>query len=116
MVATGSLDGRVAVITGSTRSIGRAIAEAFLADGATVVVSGRSEIKGKQALEEMNAGDRAVFHPCDAGRQEDIEALADFAAERFGLLRHLGQQRRMAAPASPRSTSSATRRGTPPST
>ncbi|MFC8433026.1 SDR family NAD(P)-dependent oxidoreductase [Streptomyces sp. NPDC057253] len=86
MVATGSLDGRVAVITGSTRSIGRAIAEAFLADGATVVVSGRSEVKGKQALEEMDAGDRAVFQPCDASRQEDIEALADFAAERFGRL------------------------------
>ncbi|MFI8836232.1 SDR family NAD(P)-dependent oxidoreductase [Streptomyces afghaniensis] len=86
MVATGSLDGRVAVITGSTRSIGRAIAEAFLADGATVVVSGRSEVKGKQALEEMDAGDRAVFHPCDANSQEDIEGLADFAAERFGRL------------------------------
>jgi len=53
MVATGSLDGRVAVITGSTRSIGRAIAEAFVADGATVVISGRSEVKGKQALEEL---------------------------------------------------------------
>jgi NAD(P)-dependent dehydrogenase (short-subunit alcohol dehydrogenase family) len=86
MVATGSLDGRVAVITGSTRSIGRAIAEAFLADGATVVVSGRSEVKGKQALEEMGAGDRAVFHPCDANSQDDIEGLADFAAERFGRL------------------------------
>lgn len=86
MVATGSLDGRVAVITGSTRSIGRAIAEAFLADGATVVISGRSELKGKQALEEMDAGDRAVFHPCDAGSQEDVEGLADFAAERFGRL------------------------------
>ncbi|MER6283088.1 SDR family NAD(P)-dependent oxidoreductase [Streptomyces sviceus] len=86
MVATGSLDGRVAVITGSTRSIGRAIAEAFVADGATVVISGRSEIKGKQALEEMDAGDRAVFHPCDANSQEDIEGLADFAAERFGRL------------------------------
>ncbi|MDG9706680.1 SDR family NAD(P)-dependent oxidoreductase [Streptomyces sp. DH10] len=86
MVATGSLDGRVAVITGSTRSIGRAIAEAFLADGATVVISGRSEVKGKQALEEMDAGDRAVFHPCDANSQEDIEGLADFAAERFGRL------------------------------
>lgn len=86
MVATGSLDGRVAVITGSTRSIGRAIAEQFLADGATVVVSGRSEIKGKQALEEMGAGDRALFHACDAGKQEDIESLADFAAEQFGRL------------------------------
>ncbi|GAA2634420.1 SDR family NAD(P)-dependent oxidoreductase [Streptomyces vastus] len=86
MVATGSLDGRVAVITGSTRSIGRAIAEAFLADGATVVLSGRSETKGKQALEELQAGDKAVFHACDSSRQSDIEALVDWTVERFGRL------------------------------
>jgi 3-hydroxybutyrate dehydrogenase/3-oxoacyl-[acyl-carrier protein] reductase len=86
MVATGSLDGRVAVITGSTRSIGRAIAEAFLADGATVVLSGRSELKGKQALEELRAGDKAVFHACDSSRQSDIEALVDWTVERFGRL------------------------------
>ncbi|WP_078973638.1 SDR family NAD(P)-dependent oxidoreductase [Streptomyces sp. MMG1533] len=86
MVASGSLDGRVAVITGSTRSIGRAIAEAFLADGATVVLSGRSEVKGKQALEEIQAGDRAVFHTCDSSSQADIEALVDWTVERFGRL------------------------------
>ena len=38
----GKLDGKVAAITASTRSIGRAIAEAYLAEGAKVVVSGRS--------------------------------------------------------------------------
>ncbi|GAB2862367.1 SDR family NAD(P)-dependent oxidoreductase [Lentzea nigeriaca] len=86
MVATGSLDGRVAVITGSTRSIGRAIAEAFLADGATVVLSGRSEIKGKQALEELEAGEKAVFHASDSSSQADIEALVDWTVERFGRL------------------------------
>ncbi|MCP2242374.1 SDR family NAD(P)-dependent oxidoreductase [Lentzea aerocolonigenes] len=86
MVATGSLDGRVAVITGSTRSIGRAIAEAFLADGATVVLSGRSDVKGKQALEELQAGEKAVFHACDSNSQADIEALVDWTVERFGRL------------------------------
>lgn len=115
MVATGSLDGRVAVITGSTRSIGRAIAEAFLAHGATVVISGRSELKGKQALEELDAGDKAVFHPCDANSQADIEALADFAAERFGRLdiwvNNVGGTSGFAP-----STSSVTRPGTTPST
>ena len=46
----GKLDGKVAAITASTRSIGRAIAEAYLAEGAKVVVSGRSEEKGTAAL------------------------------------------------------------------
>jgi NAD(P)-dependent dehydrogenase (short-subunit alcohol dehydrogenase family) len=82
----GRLHGRVAVLTQSTRSIGRGIAEAFLAEGASVVVSGRSEDKGKQALAEMGAGDRADFFPCDATMQDQVEALVDFAAERYGRL------------------------------
>jgi NAD(P)-dependent dehydrogenase (short-subunit alcohol dehydrogenase family) len=82
----GRLEGRVAVLTQSTRSIGRGIAEAFLAEGASVVVSGRSEDKGKQALAEMGAGDRADFFPCDATMQDQVEALVDFAAERYGRL------------------------------
>ena len=82
----GRLQGRVAVLTQSTRSIGRGVAEAFLAEGASVVVSGRSEDKGKQALAEMGAGDRADFFPCDATMQDQVEALVDFAAERYGRL------------------------------
>jgi NAD(P)-dependent dehydrogenase (short-subunit alcohol dehydrogenase family) len=82
----GRLQGRVAVLTQSTRSIGRGIAEAFLAEGASVVVSGRSEDKGKQALAEMGAGDRADFFPCDATMQDQVEALVDFTAERYGRL------------------------------
>jgi NAD(P)-dependent dehydrogenase (short-subunit alcohol dehydrogenase family) len=80
----GKLEGRVAVITASTRSIGRGIAEFFLDEGASVVVSGRSEDKGKQALAEMGAGERAAFFPCDALQQDQVEALVDFAKERYG--------------------------------
>ena len=59
----GKLEGKIAVITASTRSIGRGIAETYLAEGAKVVISGRSEEKGQAALEEMGAGDNAVFIP-----------------------------------------------------
>ncbi len=85
-VRPGKLDGRVAVITASTRSIGRGIAEFFLDEGASVVVSGRSEDKGKQALAEMGAGDRAAFKSCDATQQHQVEALVDFAHTTYGRL------------------------------
>ena len=45
----GKLEGKVAAITGGTRSIGRAMADAFLAEGAKVVVNGRDEAKDSSA-------------------------------------------------------------------
>jgi len=82
----GKLEGKVAAITGGTRSIGRGVAEAFLAEGATVVVNGRDASKGQQALDEMGAGDRAVFYAGDATKQATCEGIVDFAVERFGKL------------------------------
>ena len=82
----GKLDGKVAAITASTRSIGRAIAEAYLAEGAKVVVSGRSEEKGAAAIEEMNAGDNATFIACDASKQSDVEGLIDGTVNHFGKI------------------------------
>jgi NAD(P)-dependent dehydrogenase (short-subunit alcohol dehydrogenase family) len=80
----GKLDGRVAVITASTRSIGRGIAEAFHAEGASVVLSGRSAEKGKKAIEEMGGGDRLHFIAADASKQADVEALVDGTVDKFG--------------------------------
>jgi 3-hydroxybutyrate dehydrogenase len=82
----GKLDGKVACITGGTRSIGRGMAEAFLREGAKVVVNGRNEEKGQQALQEMGGGDAVVFYAGDATRQADVEGLVDFTIERFGQL------------------------------
>jgi 3-hydroxybutyrate dehydrogenase/3-oxoacyl-[acyl-carrier protein] reductase len=83
---TGKLAGKVVAITGATRGIGRGIAEAFLAEGAKVVISGRSEAKGKQALAEMNAGDNAHFIAGDVTCQKDVEDFIDQTVARYGRL------------------------------
>jgi NAD(P)-dependent dehydrogenase (short-subunit alcohol dehydrogenase family) len=82
----GSLDGKVAVITGSTRGIGRAMAEAFRTEGARVVVNGRSAEKGARCLEEMNGGKDVVFRAGDIAKQADVEALVDFTVDHFGRI------------------------------
>jgi NAD(P)-dependent dehydrogenase (short-subunit alcohol dehydrogenase family) len=82
--AVPQLDKRVAVITGGTRGIGRGIAEAFAAQGAAVVLGGKSREKGAQAVDEIGVGDRAMFVPCDVRRQEDVNNLIDQAAKRYG--------------------------------
>lgn len=80
----GSLDGKVAVITAGSTGIGFGIAQAFVGEGASVVLGNRSAEKGAHALERLAAGDRAVFKPTDALDCEQVEALVDFAAETYG--------------------------------
>jgi 3-hydroxybutyrate dehydrogenase len=80
----GDLQGRVAVITGGTRGIGRAIAEAFLAEGAQVVITGRSSAKGEKAVEEIDRPDDTLFVQSDVKLRADCERAIDEAVARFG--------------------------------
>jgi 3-hydroxybutyrate dehydrogenase len=82
----GALDGRVACITGGTRGIGRATAEAFLREGAKVVINGRDPEKGAQALTEMNGGDDVFFLPGDVKTREGCEAIVNGTVDHFGKI------------------------------
>ncbi len=82
----GQLDGRVACITGGTRSIGRAVAEAFLREGANVVVNGKDPEKGATAVAEMGGGDNVHFIQGDVSKKEDCEALIQGTVDHFGRI------------------------------
>jgi len=80
----GRLDGKVAVVTGGTSGIGEATAEVFVAEGAKVVIAGRSEEKGQSIAERLGAD--AEYCRTDVMCEDDIEALIEFCVERFGRL------------------------------
>ena len=80
------LQDKVAVITGGTAGLGRGIAEAFLREGAKVVLNGRRADKGEKVIAELGAGDRAVFRQGDVMKKEDIDSLVDYAVEHFGRI------------------------------
>jgi NAD(P)-dependent dehydrogenase (short-subunit alcohol dehydrogenase family) len=82
----GDLDGRVALVTGGSRGIGRGIAEAFLAEGAKVAITGTTQEKGDRAIAEMGRPDDSIFIQADAKVREDCERAVDETVARFGKL------------------------------
>jgi NAD(P)-dependent dehydrogenase (short-subunit alcohol dehydrogenase family) len=83
---TQRLSGRTALVTGSTSNIGRAIATAFAAEGAHVVVSGRDTARGEAVVAAVRAdGGRAEFARADLdGSPEASRALVKEATRRLG--------------------------------
>jgi len=85
--AGGRLVGRVVVVTGATRGIGRAIAFACAREGARIVVNGRDEAAGRTLLAELaDQGVRAAWHRADLGRVAEARGLIDAALTAFGRI------------------------------
>ncbi len=80
-----SLSGKVAVVTGGNRGIGRAIANGFADAGATVVIAARNEEKSAQAVKEITAaGGKAVAFTVDVSDRAQIEKTVKSIEEKVG--------------------------------
>jgi 3-oxoacyl-[acyl-carrier protein] reductase len=82
------LEGRVALVTGASRNIGRATALALAAGGAAVVVNARVSVEeAKSVAAEIEArGGRAVAHVADVTDEAGVRGMVEEALKRFGRL------------------------------
>jgi len=80
------LEGKVALVTGGSDGIGKAIAKTFAKEGAKVVVASRNEAKGKKALAELNGLGEATYFTVDISKPDQVRQMVDYTIQRYGRI------------------------------
>ncbi len=83
------LNDKVAIVTGGSRGIGRAVAAALVADGASVAITGTDDARLNEAHDALTASgsgltDRVMVSRTDVRREREVDALMTAAVSRFG--------------------------------
>lgn len=87
LVKSHALQGKVALVTGAGRGIGRAIVERFAAEGAAVMATQRSQAECRSLAQRLaGAGARVEFEPADVRDPEAVERVVTATVERLGSL------------------------------
>ncbi len=83
----GRLEGKVAIITGAARGIGKATARVFAREGARVVITDIDESTGQATAEEIRqGGGEAIFLPMDVTDPESVQRAVDKTMETYGRI------------------------------
>ena len=83
----GVLDDKVAIITGASKGIGRALSVRFAREGAAVVCTARSADRVKETTAEITkAGGKAIAVVCDAAQEDQVKAMVAEGVKAFGKI------------------------------
>jgi NAD(P)-dependent dehydrogenase (short-subunit alcohol dehydrogenase family) len=83
----GLLDGKVAIITGASKGIGRALSLRFAGQGANVICAARStDLVGETVGMVEKAGGRAIGVTCDAAKEDDVQRMIAAGVKAFGKI------------------------------
>jgi NAD(P)-dependent dehydrogenase (short-subunit alcohol dehydrogenase family) len=83
----GVLDGKVAIITGASKGIGRALSLRFAREGAAVVCAARSADLVKETTAQVaKAGGKAIAVVCDLGREDEVQKMVAEGVKAFGKI------------------------------